>query len=154
MLRECALLCVSTAQDIISTLLRHQTVDGTVGLLPAWWYRVYYVYTAATVLIAAKLRPDVFSRADLGRSWGEAMAVLGRHERFGQSARRCTAALHFLASKMGQEDATEGYEDGNVEQVQCADFVSDLSFDNVDFDANSLSWLNDMHGTWELLNQA
>ncbi|KAK7420350.1 hypothetical protein QQX98_002773 [Neonectria punicea] len=97
-----ALFCVSTAQSIITTLLTHQTLDSTVGLLPAWWYRVYYVYSAATVLIAATLRPEVFLAADIGRSWGQAISVLKAHEKFGQSARRCVAALHILSSKILQ----------------------------------------------------
>ncbi|KPM41410.1 hypothetical protein AK830_g5133 [Neonectria ditissima] len=97
-----ALFCVSTAQSVITTLLTHQTLDSTVGLLPAWWYRVYYVYSAATVLIAATLRPEVFLAADIGRSWGQAISVLKAHEKFGQSARRCVAALHILSSKILQ----------------------------------------------------
>ncbi|KAF7552841.1 hypothetical protein G7Z17_g4013 [Cylindrodendrum hubeiense] len=97
-----ALFCVSTAQSIITTLLTHQTLNDTVGLLPAWWYRVYYIYSAATVLIAATLRPEVFLAADIGRSWGQAISVLKAHEKFGQSARRCVAALHILSSKILQ----------------------------------------------------
>lgn len=97
-----ALFCVSTAQSIIAALLKHQTLNSTVGLLPAWWYRVYYVYSAATVLIAATLRPEVFLAADIGRSWGQAISVLKAHEKFGQSARRCVAALHILSSKILQ----------------------------------------------------
>ncbi|KAH7121526.1 fungal-specific transcription factor domain-containing protein [Dactylonectria macrodidyma] len=97
-----ALFCVSTAQSMITTLLQHQTLNNTVGLLPAWWYRVYYVYSAATVLIAATLRPEVFLATDIGRSWGQALSVLKAHEKFGQSARRCVAALHILSSKILQ----------------------------------------------------
>lgn len=180
-LRECALLCVSTAQGVISTLLKYQTADGTVGPLPAWWYRVYYVHTAATILIAAKLRPEVFSGADLGRSWCQAMSVLKAHEKFGQSARRCVAALHFLSAKMAQDGGAtaapepsrggmgpgdDGDEHGaapgptEIQQTEGAEEfplsfgdLEDLGFQDVEFDVNNLSWLNDMHGTWELLNQ-
>lgn len=173
-LRECALLCVSTAQSVISTLLKHQTADGTVGLLPAWWYRVYYVYTAATVLIAAKLRPGVFLGADLSRSWSEAMSVLKTHEKFGQSARRCVAALHFLSAKMKHDSGGEqsgGTSRGDIGQDSqhqalaetehahlpedfsfSFDGLDNIGFQDVDFDVNGLAWLNDMHATWELLN--
>lgn len=173
-LRECALLCVSTAQSVISALLKHQTVDGTVGLLPAWWYRVYYVYTAATVLIAAKLRSEVFSGADLSRSWSQAMSVLKSHEKFGQSARRCVAALHFLSAKMKQDGGGEhsgrtsrgdfgqdSHVHGMAEMEQAPlpedftfsfDGLDNIGFQDVDFDVNGLAWLNDMHATWELLN--
>ncbi|KAL6366158.1 hypothetical protein LRP88_00255 [Fusarium phalaenopsidis] len=81
-IQQGAMFCVATAQNIITTLLTHQTLDSTVGLLPAWWYRVYYVYSAATVLIAAKLRPDAFPAVEIGRSWGQAISVLKAHEKF------------------------------------------------------------------------
>lgn len=99
---QAAQLCVSTAQTIVTVLIEHQAVDGTVGLLPAWWYRVYYVYSAATILIATRLRPEAFAATDVARSWTQAMAVLKSHEKFGNSVRRCVAALHILSAKMLQ----------------------------------------------------
>jgi hypothetical protein len=174
-LQQCAELCVSTAKEIISVLLDHQT-DDTVGLLPAWWYRVYYVYTAATILIATKLCPEVFPGASISRAWSQAMSVLKGHEKFGQSVRRCVAALHFLAAKIVQ-DSAGGSEavrrntgasrqhtppEQNQNDICMPQFADEFSFtigdlgevglQEVDFDVNNLSWLNDMHGTWELLN--
>ncbi|RBR08995.1 uncharacterized protein FIESC28_10058 [Fusarium coffeatum] len=184
-----AMFCVTTAQNMIETLVKHQSVDSTVGLLPAWWYRVYYVYSAATVLIAAKLRSDVFSAAEIGRSWGQAISLLKTHEQFGQSARRCVAALHILSSKIllqatprgspGREMSNNinGTMDhtaqGNhvpqhfMSNAEIPDLVQQLAqqFDTpipdfnpqelADFnlDVNDMSWLNDIQGVWELLNE-
>jgi hypothetical protein len=166
---QCAILCLSTAQQLIAALLQYQAIDGTIGLLPAWWYRVYYVYTAATVLIAAKLRPDVFAKADLNRAWSQAMSVLKAHEGFGQSVRKCVTALHFLSSKIGHDgNATVDLTSDNLENSTTAvdedqlrlgeDFpfsVLDLDqqqLDDVQFDITNLTWLNDMHAAWELIN--
>ena len=102
-----ALLCVSTAHATIAALVQHQTQDGSIGLLPAWWYRGYYVYTAHTVRIAARLRPEAFPVANLARSWAQGMTVLKAHEGFRPSVRRCVAALHILSSKILQS-APEG----------------------------------------------
>ncbi|KAF2658600.1 hypothetical protein K491DRAFT_776159 [Lophiostoma macrostomum CBS 122681] len=99
-IQQSASLCVDTAKSLISVLQEYQTQDETVGLLPVWWYRVYYAYTAATVLIAANLRPEVFPASVLGIAWSRSMAVLKAHEKFGYSARRCVAALHMLSSKL------------------------------------------------------
>ncbi|KAM0322186.1 hypothetical protein ACHAQA_009676 [Verticillium albo-atrum] len=180
-----ALFCVSTAQNIIAVLLEHQTSDNTIGLLPAWWYRVYYVYSAATILIAAKLRPEIFPAAEIGRSWSQAMAVLKSHERFGQSAKRCVAALHILSSKMlqaapgaansglvsrrrslgeGEEGAPPEFDAStqlmpDIQQQLVDEFappladLGELDLAEFDFNVNDLSWLNDMHATWELLNE-
>jgi hypothetical protein len=187
-IQQGAMFCVATAQNIITTLLTHQTLDSTVGLLPAWWYRVYYVYSAATVLIAAKLRPDVFPAAEIGRSWGQAISVLKAHEKFGQSARRCVAALHILSSKILQAvpGGLPGHEGGSKRtscrtsegsqtgggpdvpaDIELPDLVQqladefetpmpDLSYQDLadfNFDVNDMSWLNDMQGVWELLNE-
>ena len=180
---QSASLCVDTAKDLISILLEYQTDDGTVGLLPAWWYRVYYVYTAATVLIAANLRPETFPATVLGTAWSQSMSVLKAHEKFGHSARRCVAALHMLTSKFLQDGNGAGSgassragtvrvngEEGMALPAQ-TDFASNLllqpvdefpfAFDDFDqlqvgdfdFDTTNLAWLNDMHTAWGLLNE-
>lgn len=186
-IEQSALLCVDTAKRLIAVLSEFQTEDGTVGLLPAWWYRVYYVYTAATVLIAANLRPEIFPASVLGTAWGQSMSVLKNHEKFGQSARRCVAALHILSSKILQDNGTGSAsgtstragtvratgEDGPgpvqaaqspsganpslllqpVDEFPFAfDDLDQLQLGDIDFDGNNLAWLNDMHATWELLN--
>ncbi|KFA56239.1 hypothetical protein S40293_00027 [Stachybotrys chartarum IBT 40293] len=144
--------------NLVAALLEYQTADGSIGLLPAWWYRVYYVYTAATVLIAAKLRPDVFAGG------------------CGQSARKCVAALFFLYSKILQDGSASGtasrapahnedhpeqgsHDAGDNHQTES---VNDFSFplvdfdqqhlDEVEFDVNNLAWLNDMNAAWDLLH--
>ncbi|KAK6209866.1 fungal specific transcription factor [Colletotrichum tabaci] len=101
--QQCAMACVEAAQSLISFIVRFQRHDGSLGLLPAWWYRVFYIYTAATVLIAARLRPAVFSALDISRSWNQAMGLLHDHEDLGPSPRRCAAALQILSSKMFQD---------------------------------------------------
>ncbi|KAF4445354.1 hypothetical protein F53441_10903 [Fusarium austroafricanum] len=179
-----AMFCVTTAQNMINTMVTHQTQDGTVGLLPAWWYRVYFIYTAATVLIAAKLRPEVFSAVEIGRSWGQAISVLKAHEQFGQSPRRCAAALHILSSKILQatpnstpgdtinENRTTEVNDPSAPRqmmpnIQVPDLVQQLAnefetpmpdfnpqdFAGFNFGVNDMSWLNDIQGVWELLNE-
>ncbi|KPA36366.1 cutinase transcription factor 1 beta [Fusarium langsethiae] len=187
-IQQSAMFCVTTAQNMINTLVTHQSMDSTVGLLPAWWYRVYYVYSAATVLIAAKLRPDVFSAAEIGQSWGQAISLLKTHEQFGQSAKRCVTALHILSSKILQatsrgslgRDVTStnnGIMDQDIREDQISphmmpdmeslDRVQQLvqgfespvpdfnprDFADFDFNVNDMSWLNDIQGVWELLNE-
>lgn len=172
--QQCALFCVETAKRMISTLVQYQQNDGTVGLLPAWWYRVYYVYSAATILIAAKLRPDVFPSPDIARSWEQAMSILETHERFGQSAKRCAAALHILSTKIlqdiqgpsedlgtgsslaGRVGVSQTLPDSGTTftgQVDENTFFGGSDLAGISFDVNDFTWLNDMHA-WELLSQA
>jgi hypothetical protein len=108
MIEQSALLCVDTAKSLISTLQTYEPEAEEIGLLPVWWYRVYYAYTAATLLIAANLRPEVFPASVLGRAWSQSMSVLQSHEKFGYSARRCVAALHMLFHKLLRHENDTG----------------------------------------------
>ena len=146
---------------MISVLKKHQCDDGTVGTLPTWWYRVYYVYTAATILIAAKLRPDDFMVPDINQFLTDAMSILRAHEKFGQSARRCGAALGILSSKLLQDISKSGpqlangivSEPSGLEQLPGYTWPLDfLDAEGADatFTLDTMSFWN-MHG-WEFLN--
>lgn len=93
------------------------------------------------------------------------MIVLKAHEKFGQSAKRCAAALHFLSSKILDDTSAESdtpesqshYQTGQdiLEVGNFSDDMADFTqfgTQDADFDMNNLAWLNDMHATWELLN--
>ncbi|KAF6807257.1 C6 transcription factor [Colletotrichum sojae] len=174
-MQQCAVVCVEAAQSLISVIVRFQRHDGTLGLLPAWWYRVFYIYTAATVLVAARLRPAVFSSLDVARSWNQAMALLHDHENLGPSPRRCAAALQILSAKVFQEQQPQAQpvtgpagpeaDAGTVaasgvpggipgEQHETFDMPfpylgQDAAFDMdaITFDVNDFSWLNSMPGS-------
>jgi hypothetical protein len=159
-MQQCAIVCVQAAQSLISLITEYQSHDGTVGLLPAWWYRVFYTYTAATVLIAARLRPAMFSTLDIPRSWNQAMALLQAHANLGQSPQRCAAALQILASKIMQETQNnmvqnserDGHHQLAPEEMFDMPF-NDLSqgmginLESISFDINDFSWLNSMPGS-------
>lgn len=98
--KQCAMECVATARATIQIFYDHQVSDGTVGLLPAWWYRLYYLFSASTVLIAAKLRPDVFPSDELHQSWEQSVHVFEALQKVSQSAQKCVAALRILSTKI------------------------------------------------------
>lgn len=166
--QQCAQVCVETAQSIISLIVNYATSDGTVGLLPAWWYRLYYLFAASTVLIAAKLRPDLFQSTDIDRSWKEAIDTLKKLGDVSDSAQKCIAALHMLAAKVLQTSEAESASmaadiwkpvlpeivEGSIDPLQTG--ITDAGFDfdltnnfPIDFvvDVDDLSWLNYM-ATW------
>ncbi|KDN71492.1 putative fungal specific transcription factor [Colletotrichum sublineola] len=163
--QQCAMVCVEAAQSLISFIVQFQRHDGSLGLLPAWWYRVFYIYTAATVLVAARLRPAVFSSPDISRSWNQAMGLLHDHEKLGPSARRCAAALQILSTKVFQEQQPHSTTFPNSEvnpavpniandQQETFDMpfpypTQDTAFDMdaMSFDVIDFSWLNSMPGS-------
>lgn len=122
------------------------------------------VYTAATVLLAERLRPiDVEpTSSDQKRtsiSWERAIKLLRAYSRVGPSAERCVTALGLLAAKIqavAQRDLpgaitedepcaseAEGApldEMANVSQL--GDSMHSTDFGYLDFDINDMFWLN------------
>jgi hypothetical protein len=97
---RCSISCVRAAQGAIENI--HAQLPSNpmlVGKLAAWWYNLLYVYTAAMVLVAAKLRPialhEVSERSILD-SWRCAMEILHHYESYSTSAQRSIAVLKIL----------------------------------------------------------
>jgi hypothetical protein len=83
------------------------------GPLPAWWYLIFYVYTAATVLLAARLRSFItaeISQKSIDQSWEHALEVLRRYESCSSSAKRCVAVLEMLFDRVPQDFERQRHE--------------------------------------------
>ena len=78
---------------------------GEMGFCAAWWYNVLYLYTSATVLIAARLSPailaDVSEEAVLD-GWQKAMEILEEYSPTGASIKRLTTTLRLLLEAVPQ----------------------------------------------------
>ncbi|KAI0886964.1 fungal-specific transcription factor domain-containing protein [Annulohypoxylon maeteangense] len=160
-MEQCALACVDSAHKMIEIIYEHQKSDDSIGLLPSWWYRVFYVYTAATVLLAARLRRETFATSSISDPWNKAMSILRSHERFGISARRCGAALQILSSKVmnepndvGSSGASTGarafpnqtFSPNEAFDMHFHEPINPTDFDinSFDFDVDNYQWLNSM----------
>ncbi|OAA59953.1 Fungal specific transcription factor [Cordyceps fumosorosea ARSEF 2679] len=171
--KQCALECVATARATIRIFFDHQVSDGTVGLLPAWWYRLYYLFSASTVLIAAKLRPDVFPADDINESWEQAIHVFETLQHVSQSAQKCVTALRILSTKIlstifGAPQPDPGTQDqsamehprmnydfpsnANI-QKSIDGFDFNLNFEDINFDVETenYAWLNEVT-SWNFLS--
>lgn len=98
-----------------STLIPKE--PGLMDPLPAWWYLVFDVYTAATVLLAAPLRSFItaeVSQQSIDRSWADALQILRRYESCSTSVKRCVALLEVLFDREPQD--FERQRQGQVER--------------------------------------
>ncbi|KAJ6058316.1 C6 transcription factor [Penicillium canescens] len=136
-MQQCALSCVEAARNMISVLRQHQKHDGSIGMLPAWWYRVFYIYTAATILAVSTLRPDIFTHAETINSWEEALLLFQAHEHLSESVRVCLSALQIMFSKIQQtQDVSmssllfDGFpsEPQGAPVTECPDFIQNFPF--------------------------
>lgn len=106
--RQCSLMCVELAQEIIaffqsSLATTPPQAQGFDSFLPAWWYSLLYIYTAATVLVAAQISPSLateISTEAVTASWEGAIWVLKRFEGFSKNTGNAAAALEILYDKV------------------------------------------------------
>lgn len=98
------MVCAKTAREAIEHIHSRLPADpDDIGSLAAWWYNVLFVYTAATVLLAARLRTGIvgeISEEAIAQSWQHAIEILNRYEAFGTSAQRVVATLQILYDKV------------------------------------------------------
>ena len=101
---QCSVVCVKTAQEAIEQIHSRLPADpNNIGPLAAWWFNVLFIYTAATVLVAARLQSAILSEISedaIALSWQHAIEILNRYEAFGASAQRVVATLQILYDKV------------------------------------------------------
>jgi hypothetical protein len=125
--QDCAALCVENAQKVIALIVDECSpsphLDGSgrgsaasadaesnsgtscgSGIIP-WWYRVFYLHVAGTVLMAATLQPNLCTSA-VSESWGRAMAALRAHEHLSPFVAQCLATFETLSSGMSTHQQT------------------------------------------------
>ncbi|KAL4814443.1 fungal-specific transcription factor domain-containing protein [Aspergillus spinulosporus] len=152
---QCSIICVNVAREVIELIHTNIPSDGTSGPLPAWWYNILYVYTAATVLVASRLCPSVLeevTEAAITRSWNCALEILRKYQSYSTSARRCVAALEILYERAISEAPAGDNPPQAQSGVSMANTIGDMSlgegmnasllegFDLPDF--QDMSWLN------------
>lgn len=104
---QCSILCVKTAQEVIQLIHSNTPSNGlSSGPLPAWWYNILFVYSAATVLVAARLRFSIvaeITEPGISSSWDHALDILKRYQHYSISAQKCVAALEILRDKVPKQ---------------------------------------------------
>jgi hypothetical protein len=93
-------VCAKISQEAIDIIYREEVADaGKVRSVAAWWDNVLYVYTSATILIAARLSTSVLadvSEESLFDGLRKAVEILDRYKLFSASIPRLTATLRLL----------------------------------------------------------
>lgn len=97
---SCASVCVKVAQEAINTVWAHKSDSiHDVGSLSAWWYNILFLYTSATVLIAARLSPTILAdvpEESIVSDWCRACELLEEYGDLGTSVRRLATTLRLL----------------------------------------------------------
>lgn len=109
-----SICCVETALetiDIFYEIASGKELDQLDDLLPGWWYSILYIYSAASVIIAGRLHPEIVttvSEQAIVRGWESVMKILRELSNLTTDAARCAATLDVLYHKVLQHRSTNG----------------------------------------------
>ena len=146
-LQNCAFLCVESAQKIIRLVHDNFKPVGPVAVIP-WWYRIFYLHNAATILIAAMFRADIFTPI-VSQSWSEAMATLQAHEHLSPFVQQCITTFQTLSCKIMETHHSNGGQfppcDGSS-NTYFQEVFQDMGLepDNFLFGKEDMSWLSSL----------
>ncbi|ANB14628.1 Asg1p [Sugiyamaella lignohabitans] len=133
-------LCVMSAINLIKLIFDNKDSPN----VPAIWYNIFYIYTSASVLMAAKLRPSLKSELDsesMEAAWKMALHLLRIFEQTGPSATRCLRILEVLHDKISSAS--------HHQSKPMFDFLPNLVDSEIDFGPDSdllYSMMNDAYG--------
>ncbi|EEU43586.1 uncharacterized protein NECHADRAFT_82521 [Fusarium vanettenii 77-13-4] len=94
--------CVRAALETVEfyeSSIGNRSIQDCEDLLPAWWYSTFYIYSAATILVAAQLHPALTAEVGPKRILDGCRAsikLLTSFQRFGDHAVRCATAIGIL----------------------------------------------------------
>ncbi|GKZ51933.1 hypothetical protein AbraIFM66951_008318 [Aspergillus brasiliensis] len=162
MLRECTTLCSQLAYELIELFNDNLDFETLTGPLPAWWYSVLYIFTAATVIVA-KCIPHIDSndeatlneRARSRQAWQTALRILRIYSKVSNAAERCVNALESIAAKifcdghppMPDNLGEELREDEQPSDLHLSGWYPEETFlTDFPFDLYDMTWLNTMSG--------
>ncbi|KAK6460358.1 putative transcriptional regulatory protein [Scheffersomyces coipomensis] len=112
--KSISLVCVETAIELINLINKFRAKD--IFLLPAHWYNVFYIYTAETVLLAAKLQPSLPNEINeevFNNTWSTGLEILASYKSQTESAARCLKVLEIMGDKVklaGRRIARQHYD--------------------------------------------
>ncbi|KAK8075463.1 fungal-specific transcription factor [Apiospora hydei] len=140
--RDCASLCIDSAQAVVGLIIETLEPGESLGLLP-WWYRVYYLHIAGTTFLAAMLTQELYTDS-VAQSWGSVISGLKQHEHLSAYVQQCICTFETLAARI-LESRNSGATDHWSTQLDdnSFGFVIDDLFCDAGFDLDGFAFAAD-----------
>lgn len=106
---ECAISCVRTALEVIDLFEDTLATHGLTELdevLSSWWYNIFYLYSAATVLVAGRLHPLIeaaVSEEAIQHGAKSSLQSLSRFFSYSTHAAKSARVISLLFEKVAQQ---------------------------------------------------
>jgi hypothetical protein len=128
--RECAGLCVDSAQALASLVIDTLRPGESLGLLP-WWYRIYYLHIAGTTFLAAMFVPDLYTDS-VAQSWRNVLSALCDHQHLSAYVQECICTFEKLAARILKPQSSDFL---NNTRIPFGDDDFGFVFDDLLYDA-------------------
>jgi hypothetical protein len=128
--RECAGLCVDSAQALASLVIETLQAGESLGLLP-WWYRIYYLHIAGTTFLAAMFVPDLYTDS-VAQSWRSVISALRDHQLLSVYVQECICTFETLAARILKPQSSNSLNDTST---PFSDDDFGFVFDNLFYEA-------------------
>ncbi|KAI1920438.1 hypothetical protein LOZ58_002906 [Ophidiomyces ophidiicola] len=101
---EAAAKCILAAREVADILIENERLDDSshqVGPVPAWWENIGYLFTCATVMLAARLCPSTYDRLPPGTidmGWNHCVDLMIEYRVFSPRVQRWLDVLQDIAT--------------------------------------------------------
>ncbi|KAK5075323.1 hypothetical protein LTR64_001529 [Lithohypha guttulata] len=93
---QCSVVCVQVAKEAIETIHKRGNDPGS---LAPWWFNVLFLYTAATVLVAARLSSSILTELyenSIVEGCRKAISALEEYSNYNSAIKRLVTTLRLL----------------------------------------------------------
>lgn len=97
MIHHGASICVQNAQRMID-LIHTSTLTPSPNVIP-WWYRIFYLHMAGTVLLAAMLASEIYTDS-VRNSWDKLILLTQSHEHLSPFIEKMLLSFQSLATQI------------------------------------------------------
>ncbi|KAF2163955.1 hypothetical protein M409DRAFT_57060 [Zasmidium cellare ATCC 36951] len=122
---QCAVSCVRSALEVISffdeSIAAHDFAELD-EVLSSWWYNIFYLYTAATVLVAGRLHPSIethLSRTVVDQALRNSMRLLNHFSGFSSHAAKAARIVALLLEKATRQRQRGSGAPSGVKSTHC-----------------------------------
>ncbi|KAL2678716.1 hypothetical protein Neosp_009467 [[Neocosmospora] mangrovei] len=121
--------CVRAALETVEfyeSSIGNRSIQECEDLLPAWWYSTFYIYSAATILVAAQLHSALTAEVGAEKVLNGcrvSIKLLASFQGFGDHAMRCATAIsllleHAQRKQTGQAQQKQQGQPDELDQVK------------------------------------
>lgn len=107
---------------MIALLHDNHNPDQDIGIIP-WWYRIFYLHVAGTIILCSMLRTDLYTTS-VSQSWSKLLSILHGHEHLSPFIQQAVTNFHASSCKILDSQPSLGEAGEKLANAYLEDFFS------------------------------